>query len=102
MKLKIKPVYMYQSIETEIDFDPETNDLEDVFAIYGELLKGLIKVSEIAPNQCISQNRVEEKVELASEAQKATMDKYHIKYNSKTTMQEAYEAIRASKNRCRQ
>ena len=90
--VKFKPVYNFQSAEFEclVDFD-DPDSVDRAFATYGQCLN---KLKELAPDQ---PKLVDvPKVELATEKQKANMDKYHIKYTEKTTKEEARKLITES------
>ncbi len=90
--VKFKPVYNFQSAEFEclVDFD-DPDSVDRAFATYGQCLN---KLKELAPDQ---PKLVDvPKVELATEKQKANMDKYHIKYTEKTTKAEARNLITES------
>lgn len=90
--VKFKPVYNFQSAEFEmlVDFD-NPDSVDRAFATYNQCLN---KLKELAPDQ---PKLVDvPKVELATEKQKANMDKYHIKYTEKTTKEEARKLITES------
>lgn len=85
--LKCKPTYNFQSIEFEWEVKTPT-DVDNVFAIYKELLDGLIS---IAPNQ----EKVEE-IEPATEKQLEILKKFKIKHKANVSKEEANKLIQKS------
>ena len=85
--LKCKPTYNFQSIEFEWEIrNPE--DQEYMFAIYKELLDGLIS---IAPNQ-----EKADEIEPATEKQLEILNKFKIKHKANVSKEEANKLIQKS------
>ena len=90
---KCKPTYNFQSVEFE--FQGTTDDIPEMMALYDCIVKELIV---IAPDQ--SQSSFAKKVVpqegMPTEKVYAIMDRFGIKYTSKTTKKEASELIQKS------
>ena len=93
---RCKPTYNFQSIE--FDFMLTKDNRGDMYKLYKDLLFFL---QTNAPEQDTCIRRAPKKKEkpkepLASEKQKAIMDKYGIEYDDNTTQKEAYNLIKNS------
>jgi len=90
---KCKPTYNFQSVEFE--FAGSIDDIPDMMAIYDRIVKELIL---IAPDQSQSSfaKKVAPQEEMPTEKMYAIMDRFGIKYTSKTTKKEASELIQKS------
>ena len=88
---KIKPVWLFQSIEVEVKATKK--QLPKVMDLYTDILAGLMK---IAPEQKREVNEVRPTVKLATEAQKMLMRKFDIPFTAETTAAEAQKLIQAS------
>lgn len=92
MIFKCKPVWLFQSVE----FDWEVKspkDLDEMFEWYEKILKGLVK---IAPEQ--TKNQTVNREPPATTRQKEIMKSYGIPFTSNTTMSEASNLIKASRD----
>lgn len=93
MIMKCKPTFQFQSVEFDFYISTECGpvteqDLEEMFALYDKILKGLQK---IAPIQ--DQKNQQPAEPLATQSQKDIMDRFHIKYTPRTTKKEAQALI---------
>ena len=86
---KLKPCWNFQSAEFEmlVDLD-EKESLDELERAYSNVLQRLVRVAAIAPQ--------EEKPALASEKQKQIMKAHGIKFDDKTTNEEAQKLIQSS------
>jgi len=93
MTYKLKPCWNFQSIEITIE-ETDYMELDDVIKLYKDTLNRLI---EISPEQSTGKKSSSvPQVELATPAQKETMDRYGIPYDNLTTKAEATKKIKES------
>lgn len=86
---KLKPCWNFQSIEFEMEVDLDDNEsLDALEKAYSDVLKRLARATAIALQ--------EEKPVLASEKQKQIMKAHGIKFDDKTTNEEAQKLIQSS------
>lgn len=92
-----KPVYNFQSIEFDIEINPDDPEqMDKMFGLYAAIIKKLQEVAVDQPNQ----KPVAPKEPLASDKQKQIMDMYGIKYDKNTcTIKQAQELINKSINK---
>jgi len=85
-----KPTFAYQSIEFDYQSDGSAKDLDNMINLFADILK---RLQAIAPEQdkkpAISEP-------LATPGQKATMEKFGIFFDNKTTKKQAQALIQAS------
>lgn len=86
MTIHAKPTFNFQTLEFDLDVYGE-EDMKKLKDFYRECLELLIEVTTV--------QQKEEKV-LATEKQKAIMDKYKIPYDDDTTSTEAQQLIQKS------
>lgn len=85
-----KPVYNFQSIEFDIEINPNNpDDIDRMFGIYSAILTRLQGISVDQPKPIY----MAPKEPLASEKQKEIMDRYNIPYTNKTTQKQATKLI---------
>ena len=86
---KLKPCWNFQSIEFEMEVDLDDNEsLDALEKAYSDVLQRLVRATAVAPQ--------EEKPVLASEKQKQIMKAHGIKFDDKTTNEEAQKLIQSS------
>ena len=86
---KLKPCWNFQSIEFEMEVDLDDNQsLDALEKAYSDVLLRLVRATATAPQ--------EEKPVLASEKQKQIMKAHGIKFDDKTTNEEAQKLIQSS------
>lgn len=86
---KLKPCWNFQSIEFEMEVDLDDNEsLDALEKAYSDVLQRLVRASAVAAQ--------EEKPVLASEKQKQIMKAHGIKFDDKTTNEEAQKLIQSS------
>lgn len=91
MILKCKPVWAFQSVEYEVEVDPNNpKEIAEAFDFYSTVLN---KLMEIAPEQS---KQVAQPVKMPSDAQKELMRKFGIPFTAQTTAKEAQELIQKS------
>lgn len=88
--MKCKPTYQFQSIEFDYNVNGK-DDLPEMFELYQKILKGLMEIAPIQEKQAPAEP-------LATDKQKAIMDRFGIKYTAKTTSKEAQKLIQQSLN----
>lgn len=91
MTLHFKPTYNFQTVEFDVDMEKK-EDLDGAFELYAELIK---RLKEVAPEQPNNNNSKPQKPNepLATEKQKAIMDKFNIAYKPNITKSEAFKLI---------
>ena len=92
MLMKCKPTFDFQSVEFDFSIQTE-EDLKNMKDLYKKVLDILV---EIAPEQGGTKKAVKISEPLATQGQKATMDRFHIKYDETTTKKQATALIQAS------
>ena len=86
---KLKPCWNYQSIEFEMEVDLDDKEsLDALEKAYSDVLQRLVRATAVAHQ--------EEKPVLASEKQKQIMKAHGIKFDDKTTNEEAQKLIQSS------
>ena len=86
---KLKPCWNFQSIEFEMEVDLDDKEsLDALEKAYSDVLQRLVRAAASVPQ--------EEKPVLASEKQKQIMKAHGIKFDDKTTNEEAQKLIQSS------
>lgn len=86
---KCKPTYNFQSVEFE--FFGTINDIPAMFDVYQAVLNELMRIAPEQPTKTVAPA-----AELATAKQREILDKFHLKYKSNITKQEAQELIKQS------
>lgn len=104
MKVKIKPVYNFQSIEIEFDVFSTQEIIDFIKFDYLDILSELktstdaiIKPIENQPKQVVKQKPVE----LATPKQKEIMEQYGIEFDDNISKADAVRLIKASIEACK-
>lgn len=90
LTFKCKPTYNFQSIEFEVKCRT-MDELPVVIDIYQAVLNELIRIAPEQPAKTVAPA-----AELATAKQREILDKFHLKYKSNITKQEAQELIKQS------
>ena len=86
---KCKPTYNFQSVEFE--FYGKVDDIHRMIDIYQAVLNELMRIAPEQPTKIVAPA-----AELATAKQREILDKFHLKYKSNITKQEAQELIKQS------
>lgn len=86
---KCKPTYNFQSVEFE--FMGTIDDIPAMFDVYQAVLNELMRIAPEQPTKTVAPV-----AELATAKQREILDKFHLKYKSNITKQEAQELIKQS------
>ena len=86
---KCKPTYNFQSVEFE--FEGGIDDIPEMFEVYQAVLNELMRIAPEQPTKTVAPA-----AELATAKQREILDKFHLKYKSNITKQEAQELIKQS------
>ena len=86
---KCKPTYNFQSVEFE--FFGKVDDIHIMIDIYQAVLNELMRIAPEQPAKTVAPV-----AELATAKQREILDKFHLKYKSNITKQEAQELIKQS------
>ena len=92
-----KPVFNYQSVEFDVGIseDHAEEDLAFMEALYSDMLKMLVRVSQNAP-QVEAKKPVAPVEEPATEAQKQILRNFHIDFKPDITKKQAHALIKKS------
>lgn len=86
---KCKPTYNFQSVEFE--FYGRVEDIPHMVEVYQAVLNELMRIAPEQPTKTVAPA-----AELATAKQREILDKFHLKYKSNITKQEAQELIKQS------
>ena len=108
-KVKVKPVYNFQSIEIELEFDEVQKIIDWINFNYADILEAIKESTDevIAPannQQPVQRRSVQQPprkknydpLEMPSERQYEIMDRFGIEYDDLTTKEEARKLIQES------